>query len=284
MQRSGRTPGDFALCVLAAAGLAFWFVIGLPWGPHNESFDWIVRLEQRSLWGALFERFPSVLSLRPLGTGPAWVLYRLGGHDVGLVECVNAVLSMLAWGFTAVSLRETRLFSLLGLVAGGVFFAGYIFVFHLHGIFYGPLLLYVAVLARLANGPLDLRTLPVVFVGAIVTALIHPYALVFALAFVAGATIETPMLRSSTGAGVLTVIGTGVVAAYLLLVPSDLRGVTGPMLPGLLASYRTLEVNVVGAVVAMALAAWTAMRTWRTGGGMFAGVLTLVLAAVANSM
>ncbi|MEY4374821.1 MAG: hypothetical protein RL760_988, partial [Candidatus Eisenbacteria bacterium] len=39
---------------LAAAGLAFWFVIGLPWGPHNESFDWVVRLEQRTLWQALF--------------------------------------------------------------------------------------------------------------------------------------------------------------------------------------------------------------------------------------
>jgi len=58
--------------LLAVSGLLFWFVVGLPWAPHNESFDWIVRLEQRSLWAALFERFPSVLSLRPLGTGPAW--------------------------------------------------------------------------------------------------------------------------------------------------------------------------------------------------------------------
>ena len=102
--RSGRAPGgapEFALLALATTGLAFWFVIGLPWGPHNESFDWIVRLEQRSLWGALFEHFPSVLSLRPLGTGPAWVLFRLGRHDVGLVECVNALFAMFAWGWAA---------------------------------------------------------------------------------------------------------------------------------------------------------------------------------------
>ena len=66
-------------------------------------------------------------------------------------------------------LREVRLFSLFALVAGGVFFAGYIWAFHLHGIFYGPLLLYVAALLRLASGPLDLRTLLAVFVGALVT-------------------------------------------------------------------------------------------------------------------
>ena len=285
--RSGRAPGEappFALLALAATGLAFWFVIGLPWGPHNESFDWIVRLEQRSLWGALFERFPSVLSLRPLGTGPAWVLYRLGRHDVGLVEFLNAVFAILAWVWAARGLRELRLFSLFALVAGGVFFAGYIWVFHLHGIFYGPLLLYVAVLLRLASGPLDLRTLLAVFVGALVTALVHPYALVFALAFVAGATLQTPMLRSSMGAAVLAVIGSGAVAAYLLLVPSSERGIEGAVLPGLLASYRTLELNVIGAAVAAGFAAWTATRTWRGGGGAIAGVLTAALAAVAYAM
>ena len=284
MFRSGRVPGDspsFALLALAATGLAFWFVIGLPWGPHNESFDWIVRLEQRSLWGALFERFPSVLSLRPLGTGPAWVLYRLGGHDVGLVECLNAALAMLAWIWAAMGLREVRLFSLFALVAGGVFFAGYIWVFHLHGIFYGPLLLYLVALVRLASGPLDLRTLLAVFLGALVTSLIHPYALILAIAFVAGATIQTPMLRSSTGAGVLAVIASGTAAAYFLLVPSGDRGVYGPKLVGLLATYRTLEVNVVGAAVAAAFAAWTATRTLRGGGGAIAGFLTAALAAIA---
>ena len=69
-------------------------MVGLPWGPHNESFDWVVRLEQRSFWSALFDKFPSVLSLRPLGTGPAWALYRLAGHDVAGVELANAALAM----------------------------------------------------------------------------------------------------------------------------------------------------------------------------------------------
>ena len=187
------------LVTLAMSGLAFWFIIGLPWGPHNESFDWVVRLETRTLWGALFSNFPSVLSLRPLGTGAAWLLYRLGGHDPGLAEIVNALLALFAWGWAASGAREQRLFAVLALVASGVFFAGYIWVFHLHGIFYGPLLVYLAALVRSARGPLDLRTLLGVFVGALVTALVHPYALPLAVTFVLGATLETPLLRSRQG-------------------------------------------------------------------------------------
>ncbi len=274
---------DVALVALAMSGLAFWLVIGLPWGPHNESFDWIVRLEQRSLWGALFEKFPSVLSLRPLGTGPAWVLYRLGGRDVGLVEMVNAVLALTAWGWATSGARERRLFALVSLVAGGVFFAGYIWVFHLHGIFYGPLLLFVAGLARSARGPLDLRTLLGVFVGAVVAALAHPYALPLAVAFVLGAALETPLLRSRSGAAALGMVISGAAVAYLLLVPGSNRGIEGEPLVGLLASYRTLEVNAVGSAVAGLLAAWTATRTWPGGRGTLAGVLTLALAAAGVS-
>ena len=272
------------MIALATAGLAFWFAIGLPWGPHNETFDWLVRLEQRSLWGALFERFPSVLGLRPLGTGSAWLLYHLGGRDVGLVEFVNAALALIAWGWVAAGAREQRLFAVFAFVAGGVFFAGYIWVFHLHGIFYGPLLLYLAALLRSARGPLDLRTLLGVFVGALLTAFVHPYALLMVVAFVFGATLETPMLRTRHGAAVLGVVLSGAAAAYLLVVPSDIRGVSGPLWTGFVQSYRTLEVNVAGSAIAAAFAAWCATRSWPGGGGAIAGIATAIVAAAAYAM
>jgi hypothetical protein len=279
--RSGRAPLtalDVLLVALSVSGLAFWFVVALPWGPHNESFDMVMRLEQRSLWNALFQTFPSVLSLRPLGTGPAWILYRLAGHDVAGVELANAALALVAWGWIARESRERRLFALLALVTGGVFFAGYIWVFHLHGIFYGPLLVYVAALVRAARGPLDLRTLLGVFVGALITALAHPYALPLAVAFVLGATVETPFLRSRAGVAVLVVVVTGVTAAYLLLVPGGSRGIPGAPLLGFVTSYRTLEVNAVGSVLAGLLAAWTATRTLPGSAGGIAGLFTLLLA------
>ena len=254
-------------------------MIGLPWGPHNESFDWVVRLEERTFWAALFEKFPSVLSLRPLGTGPAWLLYRLGGHDVGLTQFANACLAVCAWGWLASAARQPRLFALLALVASGVFFAGYIWVFHLHGIFYGPLLVFVAALVRSASRPIDLRTLLGVFVGGVLTALAHPYSLALGLAFALGATLEAPMLRTRQGAAVLAVIVTGTLAAYLLLVPGYNHGPGGMPLAGLLASYRTSEVNKLGSVVAMSLAAWTASRAWPGRAGVVAALLTLLVAA-----
>lgn len=265
--------------VLAAAGLAFWFVIGLPWGPHNESFDWVVRLEQRTIWQALFEKFPSVLSLRPIGTGAAWILYRLGGHDPGFAEMVNAALTLLAWGWTAHTMRETRLFALVAFVAGGVLFAGYIWVFHLHGVFYGPLLLFLAALVRAARGPLDVRALLGVFVGALVTALVHPYALPLALVFVVGALLETPRLRTRDGVVASVVVATGVIAAYLLLVPSYNRDMGGDPLIGLVTSLRTTEVNAIGSAVAGLLAAWTASRVFNGAAGAAAAAFTLLVAA-----
>ena len=256
-------------------------MIGLPWGPHNETFDWIVRLEQRSFWSALFDKFPSVLSLRPLGTGPAWLLYRLGGHDVGLVQFVNAALALFAWGWIARGVPQPRVFAVTALVAGGIYFAGYIWVFHMHGIFYGPLLVYVAALARCARMPVDLRTLLGVFVGGVFTALAHPYALPFAVAFALGALAETPALRTRQGAAVLAVMLTGALAAYLLLVPVYNRGLAGDPVAALLASYTTSEVNAIGAAVAALLAAWTATRAWPGRAPSIAGLVTLGVSALA---
>jgi hypothetical protein len=277
---------EIVLVALAVTGLAFWFVIGLPWGPHNETFDWIVRLEQRSFWGALFEKFPSVLSLRPLGTGPAWVLYRLGGHDVGLAQFVNAALALLAWGWVARGVPQPRLFAVMAMVVGAVYFAGYIWVFHLHGIFYGPLLVFVAALIRSARGPIDLRTLLGVFVGGVLTALAHPYALPLVLAFALGALLETAALRTREGVAVLAVIVTGSLAAYLLLVPGYNRGITGDPVAGLLASYRMTEVNGIGTRIAIVLAMATASLAWTGRGSWIAALVTgaIGFAAAASGM
>ena len=266
---------------MALAGFATWFVIGLPWGPHNESFDWVVRLEQRSFWTALIEKFPSVLGLRPLGTGPAWLLYRLGGHDVGLTQFANAALVLFAWGWVVYDARERRSLALLALIAGGVFFAGYIWVFHLHGIFYGPLLVYLASLVRAARNPLDLRSLLGGFVGGVLTALAHPYALPLAVAFAVGAIVETPALRTRAGLSALGVVVTGSLAVYLLLVPSSVHVLVGAPLAGLITSFQTAEVNAVGSLVAALLAAWTASRAWPGRAGLVAALWTLALAAAA---
>src|SRR5262249_21206290 len=173
---------------------------------------------------------------------------------------------------------ERHVLAPLALVVGGVFFAGYIWVFHLHGIFYGPLLLYVASMVRAARGPLDLRTLLGTFVGGVLTALAHPYALPLAIAFALGAVIETPFLRSRAGAAALAIVITGSLAVYLLLVPPNSRVMPSVPLAGLITSFRTGEVNAVGSIVAALLAAWTGSRAGPGPPGAGAALLTLLLA------
>ena len=244
----------------------------------------MVRLEQRTFWTALFDKFPSVLSLRPLGTGPAWLLYRLGGHDVGLTQFANAGFALFAWGWVVREAPERRALALLALVAGGVFFAGYIWVFHLHGIFYGPLLVYLASLVRAARRPLDLRSLLGGFVGGVLTALAHPYALLLAVAFAVGAVVETPSLRSRAGLAALMVVLTGSLAVYLLLVPSSVHVLAGSPLAGLITSFKTTEVNAMVSAVAALIAAWTASRAWAGRAGLVAALLTLALAGAAAAV
>src|SRR5262249_12456886 len=136
-------------------------------------------------------------------------------------------------------------------------------------------------LARAARGPLDPRTLLGVFVGGVLTALAHPYSLPLVLAFAIGATVETPLLRTPQAATVLAVLVTGCVATYLMLVPVASRGLAGQPVAGLLASYRSCEVNRAGSAVAALLAAWTAWRAWNGATSLAAAVSTLGVAVLA---
>src|SRR5439155_7172204 len=124
---------------------------------------------------------------------------------------------------------------------------------------------------------LDLRSLLGAFVGGVVTALAHPYALPLGLAFALGAIAETPVLRSRQGVAAAAVVVTGSLVVYALLVPGASRGVAGEPLAGFLTSYRTSEVNVAGSVVATLLATWTASRAWPAAPTVTA-LVTLILA------
>lgn len=247
-----------ALEVLPLAGFLVWFLVGLPWGPHIESFDWIVRLDTLSLPQAAFAHLPSVLSLRPLGIALAWVAYRLCGHDVALGQFVNAALSLLAWWWLGRAVAERRTFALVAMTVGGVCFAGYIFVFHLHGVFYAPLLLFAAALVHLANRPLSAGTLLWVLGAAMIAACFHPFALPLAVAFAAGAVVESRALRTAAGLGAAAALLAGAAALYLLLVPAYLRGPLGEPLHGWRVSFAATEVNPAVSLTAALLAVLTA--------------------------
>lgn len=267
-----------ALALLPLAGFLVWFLVGLPWGPHTESFDWIVRLETLSLGQAAFARLPSVLSLRPLGIGLAWISYRVGGHDVALAQFVNAALALLAWWWLGRAVAARRTFALVALVVGGACFAGYIFVFHLHGVFYAPLLLLLAAMVHLANRPLGPGTLARAAGAAALAACFHPFALPLAVAFAAGALLESRALRTAAGFGAAAAVLAAAVALYLLLVPASARGPAGDPLHGWRVSFATTEVS---RLVSLAAAALATLAARGLGAGRARVAAVLLVAGVA---
>jgi len=278
------TPPGFFVSLLPLAGFLLWFVVGLPWGPHNEAFDWIVRLDTLSLFRAAFAQLPSVITPRPLGVALAWLTYRLGGHDTAATQFLNAGFALLAWWWLARAVPARRLFALVALVVGGIGFAGYIWVFHVHGIFYGPLLLFVAWLVRRDREAIRAGTLATVAAVAALTALAHPFALPLAVAFAAGAMLEHRPLRSAAGwraAGLLVAV---VAVLYVVLVPAAKRGLSGDPLLGWRVSFATTEVNRVVSLGAIALAGLAAhglatgpRRVLAVAGAVAAGAALLAI-------
>lgn len=275
-----RDRGGWPLALLPLAGLLTWFLTGLPWGPHIETFDWMVRLETMSLGEASFAQLPSVLSLRPLGIGLAWLAYHAGGREVALAQFVNGALTLLAWWWLGRAVRERRAFALAALAVGGACFAGYIYVFHLHGVFYAPLLLYLAALVHVANRPLAPRALLGVLALTAAAALFHPFALVLGAAFAAGALAESRALRTPAGWGAAAAVLAGAAVLYAVLVPPSARGPEGDPLHGWRTTFATTEVNRAVSLVAAALAVFTA-RGLGAGRARLAAVALVAAAAAA---
>jgi hypothetical protein len=230
---------------------------------------------------ALAGRLPSVSSVRPLGTALAWLLYRTSGDSLIPVQLFNVAFTLAAWWTLARAILERRTFALLGLVAGGVFFSGYLFLFHLHGIFYGPLLLLLAVMVATWRAGLTPRALALLLALSVVTALIHPFALLFDVALVAGALIERRALR--TPAGIALAVLSGAVA-WLTLALTVTPSRVSPLGEGpaaLAVSFRMIEVHPLISLVAVLVTALAAGQAWRGRAALLAAVLALACGALA---
>src|SRR5262249_24766985 len=146
--------GGVRWCALAIAGLSFWFWVGFPFANHNESYAWIAQLRTMDLHAALTRTLVGVANWRPLGTGTAWILYHAAHGSIAPVELLNYFVAAAAWAWVAWVVADRRVFGIAAFLVGGALFSGYIYLFHLHGIFYSPLLFFVAILlgARLGTG------------------------------------------------------------------------------------------------------------------------------------
>ena len=177
---------------LSALGVACWFVVGFPFGNHNESYYWAARFQHETGWDVLWTRTLAATP-RPLGQGLAFLGWQAAGGSSWPVQLFNFALAAVALCMTARIVRETRTFAVTALAVGGGFFTGYVYLFHLHGIFYSPLLVLIATLLYLHQAERLTRPQGDMIAAACalgVGALFHPYALVIFLGYVSGSCIE----------------------------------------------------------------------------------------------
>jgi hypothetical protein len=246
---------------LALLGLSFWFLLGFPYANHNESFVIVAQLKDMGFGDVLTQRIYPVANYRPLGQAVAWIGYQVGDGTVFPVEAFNYLVAAAAWVLLFTALRERRVFAFTALITGGVLFTGYIYLFHLHGVFYSPLLVLVAMLFWVDGAELNRKRLIVFSVCALVAAFFHPYALPVYLAGLAGMVAE----RRGSLAGLRGMIAGFVVATLLLIVvlviaPRHESVLTrAEMYDGFLASYRMVEINLIVSATALCLAVLTAL-------------------------
>lgn len=68
--------------VLASVSVTFFFLLGFPFGNHNESLAWQVQLEQTDFVEVLTVKFFPVATHRPLGQVLAWFAFYLTGGSL----------------------------------------------------------------------------------------------------------------------------------------------------------------------------------------------------------
>lgn len=284
-----RATALFAI-LLAIASLTLWFGLGFPWQHHNESLVWAISLEKASLFQVLTSnQIPSVQNFRPLGVALAWVTFHMTSGGVWLQQLVNFTLTIGAWALACTSCKQRMTFAWLSLICGAAYFSGYIYLFHLHGVFYPPLFLFIAVLlVHQSRAPsLKWQNALALSAVALVASLFHPYASLIFAAYLSGLWLECWINRrtASLGAAVVVVAAALALAAALVLSAPGLA--KDDPVRGLLTSYQMLEVNhivsVISGLLAVVAGASLGRTPWmRVGGGAVAalGALALMLAGL----
>jgi hypothetical protein len=240
--------------ILSVSGFSFLFLLGFPFGNHNESYAWVAQFRSLGIFDVLVTPLSGVAGFRPFGVALARATYAISGGEVWLQQLCNWLFALSAWAVVFAAARERYLFGLIALAVGGVFFSGYIFLFHLHGVFYGPLLVYVAVLIILGRRePVGLRGAVLLFLLTLLVSLFHPFALLIYAFFVAA---ETWVRRKGEDIGRarlnVLLLFAAVVAGRIVVSDVSPHSTTEAM-SGFLTSFRMVEVNLMASGLAYVL-------------------------------
>jgi hypothetical protein len=257
--------------ILTVLGFSFWFFMAVPFASHRESYAWLAGVHSQH-----FEAAFSVIGVtyRPLAQGAIWLAFLILDPSVFPTSVLRQALLqgfvygmfVLAWWLIYRAAAQRRLLAVVALVSGGVFFSGYVHLFHIYGMTYVAVMLTLGALLRFyASGKFDKRE---VCFAVVATLLLfwHPFATALFVGFYFGFYLETFKPRSRAQhlqATVILLVGIMAITAVLAVPlfwhnapPILVRGANRPLdtrLFGLLVSYQTNEVNWVASLVAFLL-------------------------------
>ncbi|MEP6749987.1 MAG: hypothetical protein ABJB86_19770 [Bacteroidota bacterium] len=246
---------SFAYLLLTVSGLSFCFFLGFPFDNHNESYIWVVLLKKASLWDALTKQLiGGIETFRPLGMANAWITYRLSGN-IYLQQILNWLFAIGSFAILFFNSRNKVLFSVIALVTSVCFFSGYIYLFHLHGVFYGPFQLYVAALLCIAYTRPDLsqRMLAALIITTIIVSLYHTFALPVFCAFLCGYIIRAFRNNNRLSLIILLILLLVTAGFAKLILHSKEFKTAGQLVQGFFASYKMTEFDKFISVLSLLL-------------------------------
>lgn len=245
--------------ILTVLGFSFWFFMAVPFASHRESYAWLARVHSQGFADIFLS---SATTFRPLAQAASWLGFLILDPTVFPTSVLRQALLqgfiygmfVLAWGLIYSTAPQRRLFALVAFVAGGVFFSGYVHLFHIYGIFYVPVMLTLAALLRFYTA----RTLdkPEVWFAAVATLLVfwHPFATALFMGCYFGFYLDTFWQRSRRQhlqAGLILLVGMMVIAALVVPSPGTESMTLDARLFGFLVSYQTNEINLIASLLAL---------------------------------
>jgi hypothetical protein len=249
---------QLSISLIVILGISFWFFLGFPFANHNESYMWIVQLNNLKFLDMVTQRLQPIATYRPLGQAIAWLGYRFSKGSVYPLQIFNYLVAIVAWLLLFYIIKEKKVLSLISLIISGFFFSGYIYIFHLHGVFYSPLLLFISFLLIHDYNILNNYKLIVMSLLAIIVSLFHPFALLIYLAFIIGLILEK---RKDITKKQYIVVGSSIIL-MLGLIKVLLSGhdklFTFKNVSGLITSYKMTEINLLLSFLSFMLSITTA--------------------------
>lgn len=261
----------FSYFIITVLGFSIWFFMAVPFASHRESYEWLAMVQNQDFSHAFY--FISK-TYRPLAQGASWLGFLILDPSVfptsvlrqALLQGFIYGLFVIGWWIIYAAVAQRRLFAAVAFIAGGVFFSGYVQLFHIYGLFYVPVMLILGALLRChASGTFAKREVWFAVVATLL-AFWHPFATALFVGFYFGFYLDTFGQRGRAQhfqAAAIFLVSMMAIVTLVVAVPTRNEPMSlDARLFGFLVSYQTNEVNLLASLVSFLL---TLMVVFSTG-------------------